>query len=277
VTFVLARPPGRPAPLIVEVPHAGLDVPVDVADTLSVAERDLRRDADLYVDELYRAVPSCGATLLAARVSRYVVDLNRFEHDVDAAAVPGAPNARVNVPRGVIWRESTEGQRALRRPLTAAEFELRMERYYRPYHRALAAEIDAARQRFGHVILLSAHSMPSVGRAGHDDEGVRRADVVPGTQGRTTAHPAIIDAVETHFRAAGLSVRHDDPYRGGATTIRWGRAREGIHAVQVELNRALYMDEVSLARRQERFRWLASVCESLAERLADLDPGYAGA
>jgi N-formylglutamate amidohydrolase len=94
--------------------------------------------------------------------------------------------------------------------------------------------------------------------------------VVPGTRGKTTAARAVIDAVEQHFRAAGLSVRHDDPYRGGATTARWGRPHEGFHAVQVELNRALYMDEDDGDPRPERFDWLADVCAGLVDRLAAL-------
>lgn len=270
MTFRLERPTGRPAPLIVEVPHAGIDVPAELAPLLAVEARDVARDADLYVDELFHRAPAHGAVLLTAQTSRYVVDLNRFEHDVDAAAVPGLPTARPHLPRGLIWRETTDGRAVLRRPLSPAELEARLERYYHPYHRALAAEINAVRARFGFVVLLSAHSMPSVGRATHTDPAVRRADVVPGTRGRTTAHAAVIDAVDTHFRAAGLSVRHDDPYRGGATTARWGQPHEGIHAIQVELNRALYMDEAALARRGDAFRWLASLCDALVARLADL-------
>lgn len=270
MTFCLDRP-GRPAPLIVEVPHAGTEVPPEIADTLAASERDLLRDADLFVDELYAGATAYGAVLLRARMSRYVVDLNRYEHDVDATAVPGLGCARTNLPRGVIWRETTEGAPALRRPLTPAEFAARVERYYKPYHRALAAEIESLRARFGFVVLLSAHSMPSSARGAHGEVSARRADVVPGTQGRTTCAPAVIDAVDTHFRAAGLSVRHDDPYRGGATTVRWGRPQEGIHAIQVELNRALYMDEASASRRREAFRWLSTLCESLVERLARLE------
>jgi N-formylglutamate deformylase len=259
--------------VIIEVPHASTNVPAEIADSLAVGERDLLRDADLFVDQLFRTAPAHGAVLLCAEDSRYVVDLNRFEHDVATAAVPGLPSARAHLPRGVIWHETTEGHPALRRPLTPAEFESRLERYYRPYHLALATEVDALRARFGYVILLSGHSMPSVGRLGHRDAGTRRADVVPGTHGRTTAAAAVIDAVDSHFRAAGLSVRHDDPYRGGATTVRWGRVPDGIHAIQLELNRALYMDETTNRRKGEAFRWVGSLCDALVARLAEVDLG----
>jgi N-formylglutamate amidohydrolase len=270
VTFRLERPLGRPAPLVVEIPHAGTEVPEDIADSLLVDPRDVRRDADLYVDELFRSAPAHGAVYLAARISRYVVDLNRFEHDVDATVVPALPSARMQMPRGLIWRETTDGRPVLKRPLTPAELEARLDRYYRPYHAALASEIQALRARHGYVVVLSAHSMPSVARPAPGEPAQRRADVVPGSRGRTTAAARVIDTVETHFRAAGLSVRHDDPYRGGATTVRWGQPYDGIHAVQLELNRALYMDEAACLPRRDAFRWLTSLCDALVERLAEL-------
>lgn len=262
---------GRPAPLIVEVPHAGTDVPNDIAPTLAADPNDLLQDADLYVDELLSTAPAHGAVLLAARVSRYVVDLNRFEHDVDSGVVTDLPTARPNLPRGLIWRETTDGRSVLHRPLTPTELEARLQQYYRPYHQTLTEQIEALRARFGYVILLSGHSMPSVGRAGHGDAGRRRADVVPGTRGRTSAHANVIDTVDAHFRAAGLSVRHDDPYRGGATTARWGQPHENIHAIQVEINRGLYMDETNFQRKRDTFRWLTSLCDGLIARLCNLE------
>jgi N-formylglutamate deformylase len=99
---------------------------------------------------------------------------------------------------------------------------------------------------------------------------VRRADVVPGTPRAHDAHAALSTRSSSTFARRGLSVRHDDPYRGGATTAHWGRPHEGFHAVQVELNRALYMDERTHERRAEPMRWLSSLCESLVARLADL-------
>ena len=230
MTFRLIKPRGRAVPLVIEVPHAGTQVPNEAQATLAAETRDLLRDADLFVDELFEGVTSHGATLLCADVSRYVVDLNRFESDVDRRAVTGLEPANDNSPRGLIWCETTDGRPALRRPLTLAEFEARMTGFYHPYHRALADTLHALREEFGYAVLLAAHSMPSVGRSGHGDRGMRRADVVPGSRGRTTADASLIDTLESHFRAAGLSVRHDDPYRGGATTIRWGRPAEGLHA-----------------------------------------------
>lgn len=234
-------PAGDETPVLVEVPHAGLAVPDSVRDQVTVSRRVILRDSDVYVDKLYEDAPSAGASMLTAHVSRYVVDLNRAPDDVDSQTVPDHPDPRGVQPRGVVWRVTTEGLPALRAPLTYEALEHRLESYHAPYHAELSRMLAEKRERFGDAILLAAHSMPSVSRVSHGS--VARADVVPGTRGRTTADPRVIDCVDAHFREAGLSVKHDDPYRGGWTTSHYGRPKEGVHAVQVELNRALYVDE----------------------------------
>jgi N-formylglutamate deformylase len=245
--FVVTPPRAKETPVVVEIPHAGLAVPPQFAGELLAPARSIARDADLYVDELYDDACDEGATLVVARVSRYVVDLNRAETDVDAETVAGGP-AAPRAPRGVVWRLTTENERTLAAPLSPAQLEARLAEIYRPYHAALADAIRGKVERFGVCVLLAGHSMPSVGRSGHGDTNARRADVVPGTQGRTTARGSLIDAVERHARDAGLSVRHDEPYRGGWTTRHWGRPGQGIHAIQVEIARRLYMDEAALVR-----------------------------
>ncbi len=264
--FSLKRPEGRSEAVLVEVPHAGTELPAEVRATLLVDDAQLARDADGFVDVLFDGVDALGATVLVARLSRYAVDLNRDEGSVDSRTVEGAADGEF--PRGVIWRETGDGRPALRGRLSMEEYRRRIDRWWRPYHETLATELEALRGSHGSVLLLSAHSMPSRDRPTTDRAvGARRADVVPGTRDRTTAHPALIDAVEQHFRGHGLSVRHDVPYRGGATTARWGCARVGVHAIQVEINRGVYMDEVTGELYEERARWLAGVCEGLVKRL----------
>ena len=258
--------------MLVEVPHAGLDVPAELSGTVLATARSIARDADLYVDELYRDACNEGATLIVSHVSRYVVDLNRGETDVDAESVVGA-RANPKAPRGLIWRLSTDAEACLRAPLTGPELEARLELVYRPYHARIAAILARKRERFGFAILLAAHSMPSAGRTAHGDAGNVRADVVPGTQGRTTAAAKVIDAVDAHARAAGLSVKHDDPYRGGFATRNFGRPRESMHAIQVELARRLYMDETTLTRRTEPFEATRRWCTALVAKLGALAMG----
>lgn len=268
--FVVREPEGRATPLVVEVPHAGLYVDATALSTLLAPANALGRDADLYVDELFSDAPNEGAALITARVSRYVVDLNRAENDFDALAVENG-SARVS-PHGLIWRTTTEGRSALLGPLTRNEVERRLDAYYRPYHAALRRLLDARVATFGFAILLCAHSMPSRGRDGHQDLGRERADIVPGTRGRTTAAAPIIDAVERVAREAGFSVAHDQPYRGGFSTGHYGRPEHGVHAIQVELNRKLYMNELSLEKKARDFDGLAAFCRRLTRELSAVEP-----
>ena len=246
--FTVREPEGAETPVVVEVPHAGLVIPAPYLATLRAPMYSVGRDADLFVDRLYEDAPLEGATLIVSHVSRYVVDLNRGEGDVDVDTVEGVTNA-VRATRGLVWRLTGDGEPVHTRRLTQAELRARVADIYRPYHAALQAALDRKRARFGRAILLAAHSMPSAttktSLAGAVSDEVR-ADVVPGSRGRTTADGRYIDLVDAHARAAGYTVRHDEPYRGGFSTVHYGRPLEHIHAVQVELARRLYMDEQRL-------------------------------
>jgi N-formylglutamate amidohydrolase len=258
-------PEGAETPLVVEIPHAGLDVPAHFLPDLLASARAIGRDADLYVDELYGAAHREGASVLIAQTSRYVVDLNRAEDDIDAHSVAGGPD--VHAPRGVVWRNTGEGDRALAAPLRREAFEERLREIYRPYHARLASLIEQKKERFGCAVVLAAHSMPSLGRGSHVDRGSLRADVVPGTLGRSSADARFIDLVDAHAREAGFSVAHDDPYKGGFTTRHYGRPAVGVHVVQVELARRLYMDEVTFRRRSGRFDAVQAWCRDLVAKL----------
>jgi N-formylglutamate amidohydrolase len=271
--FDLSMPESGARPVLVEVPHAGLLVPESVRSELLAPEDAVLRDADIYVDSLYQNAPRLGASLLAAKISRYVVDLNRAQNDVDAATVSDHPTPAGAQPRGVVWRSTTDGRPILARALTYKALLDRLSRYYVPYHAALRQTLTDLRERFGFAILVAGHSMPSLGRSMHTDPGSRRADVVPGTCGRTSADARVIDLVDAHFRAEGLSVRHDDPYRGGFSTGHYGRPREGWHAIQIELNRALYVDERSCTIKQPEFERLQQVLDALIAKLCALDLG----
>jgi len=268
VTFTLLEPRTEPTAVLVEIPHAGLGLDPEAVATLAAPARALGADADLYVDELYADAPDVGAALVASRMSRYVCDLNRAENDVDPLAVEGG-TAR-SAPHGFVWRTTTEGRPALLGAIPQAEYQRRVERYHRPYHRRIAELLEERRARHGFAILLCAHSMPSRGRDGHDDAGVERADIVPGTRGRTTTSAPVIALVEELAQAAGFRLRHDEPYRGGFTTLTNGRPRDGIHAIQIELARRLYMDERTLAQRPAEFSRLRAFCKELVARLGAL-------
>lgn len=270
VPFDVIDPTTAETPVIVEIPHAGLYVDAIALATLAAPARSIGRDADLWVDELYRDAPAAGATVLVARTSRYLVDLNRSERDVDSESIEGAPpNARAT--RGIVWRLTSEGFRVLDGPLARRELDRRLDAYYRPYHRTLAELIDRKRARFGFAIVLAAHSMPSMGRGTHGDSPTQRADVVPGTRGRTSAAAVFIDTVDQHARASGFSVAHDDPYQGGYTTTNYGRPAADVHVVQVELSRRLYMDEISL-HKTAGFERVRTFCGELVAKMGRVQP-----
>jgi N-formylglutamate amidohydrolase len=238
---------------------------------MNVPQDCVARDADIYVDKLYAGAARRGASMLAARVSRYVVDLNRAEDDVDLQTVPDHPAPRGVQPRGVVWRMTTDGRPLLRRPLRHVQLDRRLALFHRPYHGALETELRRLRERFGFAIVLAGHSMPSVGRSIRSDRVTRRADVVPGTRGGTSADRRLIDFVDAHFRRAGLSVRHDDPYRGGYTTAHYGRPAEGWHAIQLELNRGLYVHEATGEPKAGAFEALREVLLDLVVGVGELD------
>jgi N-formylglutamate deformylase len=262
---------GSESPLIVEIPHAGLLVPPEVLCALAVPAKSLARDADLFVDELFAGAPGVGASMLVARLSRYVVDLNRSELDIDGETVIGV-QSRQKAPRGVVWRLSGDGETALVAALTPRQFELRMASFYRPYHHRLRTLIEAAKARFGYAVVLAAHSMPSFARRGLRDDSAR-ADIVPGTRGRTSAAAIYIDTVDRFFCDRGLAVRHDVPYSGGFTTAHYGAPLANIHVVQLEIARRLYMDEDKLTRTMAPMAELAAMCTALCQQLAAIRPG----
>jgi N-formylglutamate deformylase len=283
--FQVVEPKSGESPLVVEVPHAGLWLDPETLSYTIAPARSIARDADLHVDELFQDAPAMGATLLTASASRYVVDLNRGEADCDGEAVEGG--GRSPWPRGLVWRLTTDGDPVLTGRLPRRELERRLDLVYRPYHRTLAGLLERKQDRFGFAILLCAHSMPSQARSNppHASPTVNggatravsppasaRADLVPGTRGRTSAAGVVIDRVDSLGRALGWTVRHDDPYRGGFSTAHYGRPVRGVHAVQIEIARRLYMDETSLRIDPHGFRAVREFARTLAARLAFAEP-----
>jgi N-formylglutamate deformylase len=274
-------PIGLETPVVVEVPHAGLDLAPQFLEPLAAPARAIARDADLYVDRLYENAPAEGATLLVARASRYAIDVNRSESDVDAEVVEGG-RAERRMHHGLVWRTTSDGEAALLRRLTRGELEERLDLVWRPYHRELSSIVAQKVAKFGIAVVIAAHSMPSIerpsaagagqGGAGGTREGPggrRRADVVPGTRGRRSAAARFIDGMEAHALEQGWTVRHDEPYAGGFTTQHYGRPDDRVHVLQIELARRLYLDEATL-RPLPTFGAVQDWCRSLVVRLAAL-------
>lgn len=261
-----------PVPLVFDSPHSGSWFPADFDHCLTDAE--LRTAEDCFIHELYAAAPSHGATLLEATFARTYVDVNRSEADIDPQLIDGAwpgsfeGSGKARFGQALVWRTLSDGRPIYARRLSVAEMTHRIENYLRPYHRALRGLIDEAHARHGVVYHVNCHSMQSVGgRMSQDGEGARRADIVLGDRDGSSCSAQFTELVRETFADAGYEVRVNDPYKGVELVRAFSAPQAGRHSLQIEINRALYMDERTLAKNQGYERLRADL-ERLIERLA---------
>jgi len=275
--FDVLAPAVQKAPLVFASPHSGTDYPADFIASSRLDPVTLRRSEDSYVDELFSAAPDHGAPLLRALFPRAFVDPNRealeldpgmFEDALPDAAMTATP--RVAAGLGSIARVVATGEEIYARKLSFSEVRERLEKYYRPYHRALEELVLATRRRFGLCLLVDCHSMPSVGGPMERDAGDQRVDIVLGDcHGRSCA-PLLTSHVEALLTRRGLRVARNAPYAGGFVTQSWGRPAEGLHALQIEINRGLYMDETSFER-SAGFERMQGLMSDLVRELSRLE------
>jgi N-formylglutamate deformylase len=251
---VLTHPPTRAAiALVLDSPHSGEWYPPDFDHAPSRA--DVRQAEDTHVARLWRGALDHGATLVEAVFPRAYIDPNRSTADIDPALFadderwphPLTPSRKTEQGIGLVWRLARHGVPLYARKLRVAEVARRIETCWQPYHDALAAAIDARHREFGAVWHIDCHSMPAVGDALADDPGRLRADFVLGDRDGTTCDPSFTQFVRDAFTAQGYRVAINDPYKGVEIVRVHGRPAEGRHSLQIEINRGLYMDEVSLA------------------------------
>jgi N-formylglutamate deformylase len=237
-------------PLVLDSPHSGEHYPEDFNHAPPRAV--VRQAEDTHVARLYRGVPRFGATLIEATFPRAYIDANRSLDDLDPAMladawpVPLAVSRKTEQGIGLLWRIARGGAPMYDRKLTVREVQQRIDRWYAPYHAALAAELDGLHRSFGAVWHVNCHSMPAVGDANADDPGRARADFVLGDRDGTTCAPEFTALVADVVRGMGYSVAINDPYKGVEIVRRHGRPAARRHSLQIELNRRLYMDEGTL-------------------------------
>jgi len=274
--FEIRRPERPIAPLVFASPHSGRHYPAEMLAAAALDEAAIRRSEDAFVDVIASAGPRYGAPLIEACYARAYIDVNREPYELDASmfedelpAYAQARTARVAAGLGAIARVVAEGQEIYRRKLTFAEARRRIETVHRPYHAALQALIDEAKARFGYAILIDWHSMPSAAAAAAS-RGRRGADFVLGDRFGAACSASLAGAVERELEAMGYAVARNTPYAGGHTTEFYGRPVEGVHALQIEINRALYLNERTL-RRHGGFDRLIRDVERLVQALAAAD------
>jgi N-formylglutamate amidohydrolase len=266
--FVLIEPLRRTSPLIFASPHSGRRYPADLMADARVALISLRRSEDAYVDELFAGAAAHGAAVLSATFARAYVDLNRDPAELDPDMFNEKPphsvhlsSARVQAGLGAIPRISGDGQTIYRRKLRLEEAQRRIEAVHRPYHDMLQRLVDETKRDFGCTVLIDCHSMPSSARGAH------APDVVLGDRFGASCHPSITALAETTLRKLGYRVARNAPFAGGHTTQTYGRPAFGAHALQIEINRALYVDERTLERTNGYARVRADMSR-LAEALS---------
>lgn len=276
MVLTVLEPPERTVPLVFSSPHSGREYPPDFVAASRLDPHGLRRSEDSFVDELFAGVVRHGAPLLSARFPRAFLDPNREAYELDPAMFSGplphfanTRSPRVAAGLGTIARVVATGAEIYAGKLPVAEIDRRVSQYYRPYHRRLAALIDESRLRFGWALLVDCHSMPSIGGPMDRDVGLSRVDVVLGDCYGASCAPVITQVVEDAFRFRGYRVVRNTPYAGGYTTRHYGQPRQGVHALQIEINRSLYMDESRHAK-LPGFDHLAADLDGVAAALAEL-------
>jgi N-formylglutamate amidohydrolase len=254
--FEILEPPVQTLPLVLASPHSGTEYPPDFLAASRLDAFSLRKSEDSFVDEIFMAAPRLGAPLIRALFPRAFLDANREAFELDPEMFADMLPAYVNIrsPRvaaglGTIAKVVANGEEIYRGKLRFGDALARVNRFYHPYHAALKRMIDQTRQRFGYCVLLDCHSMPSSGNLAEAVAGRSKVDFVLGDCYGSSCSPVLIETAERAIRSQGYVVNRNTPYAGGFTTRHYGQPRMGVQALQIEINRALYMDERSISRK----------------------------
>ena len=258
----IVQPARGSLPVLLSIPHSGRDYQPTILTNAARGRRALELLEDPLVDRLAWRAIGAGFGAVIQPVPRAVIDCNRDEDELDPAAIAGigpvpvGPRARHGL--GLVPSRTHRDGALWRRPIDRAELARRIEQVHRPYHQALANGVEALKARHGEVLLLDCHSMPSRRQV--------RADVVIGNRHGTSAAAWISNEAMRIVQGAGLKAVLNDPYAGGAIVARHGEPAEGVHALQLEIDRSLYLDRDS-HRAGRGFDRIALLLEALATNL----------
>jgi N-formylglutamate amidohydrolase len=273
--FAIERPEKLTSPVVFASPHSGRQYPYSFLNASRLDEKQIRRSEDAFIEELFAAAPQFGAPLLHAHFPRAYVDANReaYELDPDMFRDPlpkwvNTTSSRVVAGLGTVARIVAGGAEIYNQRLDADDAMSRIEACHRPYHQALKTLIDDAVSAFGCCLVIDCHSMPSLAVSGIN--GHTQADIVLGDCHGSSCSPEISSIAERTLRDLGLSVRRNKPYAGGFTTRHYAARESGIQTLQIEINRALYMNEIAIERHQG-FERLSARLEVLIARLSSID------
>lgn len=274
--FDVILPVAQTSCVVFASPHSGRDYTWSFMRKTVLNEHAIRSSEDAFVDQLFECAPHFGATFLKAGAPRAFVDLNRARDELDPALIEGVRRIRHN-PRvasglGVIPRVVANGRAIYRGKMGLHEALDRITDYWEPYHEKLQALLDVAHDRHGQTVLIDCHSMPHEAMDGVLRSGMRRPDVVLGDRFGAAASGDVVDRIEAAFVNAGFVVTRNAPFAGAYITQAYGKPAKGQHAVQVEIDRSLYMNE-KLIRPNGDFETVQAALRDVVKEVALIGQG----
>lgn len=272
-SYLLRRPAARTTSVVFASPHSGRRYPAEFLRRAVLNEQEVRSSEDAYVDDLFSAAVDHGAPLLLSQSPRAYLDLNRGPEELDPALIEGvrrvAHNPRIASGLGVIPRVVSNGRAIYRGKLTLAEAHGRIANVWRPYHDTLQTLMDEAHIAFGEAILIDCHSMPHEALENVGPPGAARPDVVLGDRFGAAAASSVVERVEAAFAAAGFKVARNMPFAGAYICQHYGRPSRRHHAVQVEIDRSIYMDEKTI-KPNANFKPFKAALDGVIAELAEI-------
>lgn len=277
--FEVREPDTQRIPFVYNSPHSGRRYSPAFLDQSRLDDRAIRRSEDHYVDELFGSAPGLGAPLLVAHFPRAFVDVNREPYELDPRMFDGplpsfanSHSLRVAGGLGTIPRIVAENMEIYGRRLSVEEALQRIELVYKPYHARLRKLIAHTHTRFGYGVLIDCHSMP--GNIRLTGSGLR-PDFIIGDRYGTSASAELSRAAMELLEDFGFTAVRNKPYAGGFITEHYGRPARGLHALQVEVNRALYIDEETLQKKAD-FAALTAILATFMRQMADFADSFTG-
>ena len=274
--FEIMSPETQRIPFVYSSPHSGKLYPPEFIKTSRLELKSLRGSEDCYVDELFSAAPNVGAPLIKAIFPRVFIDANREPYEFDPSMffeplpdfVTTSSN-KISAGLGTIAKVVADGEKIYSEKLHLSDALNRVNNYYLPYHNSLEKLITITKENFGCCTLIDCHSMPpnKIGNGGRNNKSP--ADIVLGDNHGRSANKVLVNEIMGFFVSQGLSVKINDPYPGGYTTSNYGKPQTGVQAIQIEINRALYMDEKSM-KRNEGFLETKNIMDRLVSHLSKL-------
>lgn len=257
-------------------PHSGRDYTWSFLRKTVLNEHAIRSSEDAFVDQLFECAPQFGATFLKAGAPRAFVDLNRARDELDPALIEGVRrvghNPRIASGLGVVPRVVANGRAIYRGKMSLHEAQERIAQYWEPYHAKLQELLDTAHARHGQTVLIDCHSMPHEAMDGVTQAGLKRPDVVLGDRFGAAASGDVVDRIEAAFASAGFVVTRNAPFAGAYITQAYGKPSKGQHAVQVEIDRSLYMNE-KLIRPNGDFEAVRAALRCVIEEVSQIGQG----